>query len=400
MSDSNLILSFHKGDDLDYTPSFKPGILSRTQLQAAVAAKIITASRKIQDTQFQPASLDLRLGAKAWRVKSSFLTGKKETVETKIKSLAMHEIDLTNKGAVLEKGCVYIAELMESLDLPKDITAFANPKSSTGRLDVFTRVIADYSDIFEFAPPKYRGKLYLEISPRSFTILVRQGSRLSQLRLRAGDNTSKMDETKRTQLITQLTPIYGKHAASKATDGGVPLSINLTGDLSNDKLVGWQARENVGLIDVDGVGRYRAAGFWERITADDLIDGGLVLNPNRFYILASHEYVAIPSDYAAEMTAYDTRIGEFRAHYAGFFDPGFGMPELGADKTRAVLEVRSHDVPFFIEKGQTACRLVYDYLSAPPDVTYGDTGSNYQGQGLRLSKHFQTPTAKTAEAKP
>lgn len=371
--------------------SYPPGILSHPQLENALATGIIKTETPVTASQLQPASLDLRLGAKAWRVQSSFLPGTAKTAQEKINALAMHQIDLT-EGAVLEKGCVYIAELMESLDLPDGITAITNPKSSTGRLDIFTRMIADYGDAFEIAPAKYRGKLYLEISPRSFSILVRTGSRLSQLRLRAGSQT--MDATKRTQLITHLTQIYGK----AATGEGVALSVNLTGD-GADNLVGWRARKNAGLIDVDGVGKYRAGEFWERITSDDLIGGGLVLHPDEFYILASHEYVTIPKDYAAEMIAYDTRIGEFRAHYAGFFDPGFGMAELGAGKTRAVLELRSHDVPFLIEEGQTTCRLVYEALSHVPKTLYGDKGatSHYQAQGLKLAKHFQTPTS---EAKP
>ena len=372
------------------SPCFTAGILAHPQIQQAVDTGIIATPTPLGETQIQPASLDVRLGAKAWRVRASFLPGKTTSMTEKIKTLAMHQIDLRD-GAVLEKGCVYIAELMESLNLPADLTAHANPKSSTGRLDIFTRMIADYGTAFEIAPPSYRGKIYLEISPRSFSILVRQGSRLSQLRLRAG--TGEMNDSSRADLTRQLTPIYGATAAQQATSNGVALSVNLTGS----QLVGWRARKNAALIDIDAVARYRAEEFWEKVTSADLTGGGLVLHPDEFYILASHEYVTIPKAYAAEMIAYDTSIGEFRAHYAGFFDPGFGMAELGAGKTRAVLEVRSHDVPFLIEEGQTTCRLVYAALSHVPATLYGGggTGSHYQAQGLRLAKHFLPPADQT-----
>ena len=371
---------------------FKAGILSRPQLQAAIKAGIITASKPIEDLQVQPASLDLRLGATAWRVRASFLPGTDASLAQKIDRLAMHRIDLRD-GAVLEKGCVYIAELMEALDLPDSITAITNPKSSTGRLDIFTRMITDKGDAFEIARPGYKGAMYAEISPRSFSILARQGSRLSQLRLRAGGGDKSA--TASSDLTQALTPIYGKQQAAVASGDGVALGVHLQGGMQPNMpdLVGWRARKNAGLIDIDGRGKYRAAEFWEAVTTADLIDGGLVLHPDEFYILASHEYVTIPKSAAAEMTAYDTRIGEFRAHYAGFFDPGFGMAELAAGETRAVLEVRSHDVPFLIEEGQTVCRVVYEMLSADPEILYGESGSHYQAQGLKLSKHFKEPTA-------
>ena len=375
-------------------PNFADGILSMPQLKKAFEAGIISADAPLIEGQLQPASLDLRLGAKAWRVQASFLPGAKNRVEDKLKVLSMHEIDLRG-GAVLEKGCVYIAEIMEGLNLPENITALANPKSSTGRLDVFTRLIVDGADEFEFVREGYCGPLYAEISPRTFSILARQGSRLSQLRLRVGDARLSDDATSALQQAIGLT--HGAGIIDHQIRDGVPLSVDLSGvahPLMPD-LVGWRARKSVGLIDVDKVGAYEVAAFWEKITRSNLSGGGLVLNPDEFYILASREYVTVPAEYAAEMTAYDTRIGEFRAHYAGFFDPGFGVAALGAGETRAVLEVRSHDVPFLVEEGQTMCRLVYAPLSQVPDTLYGATGggSHYQAQGLKLSKHFKAPEA-------
>ena len=375
-------------------PNFADGILSMPQLKKAFAAGIISADAPLLEGQLQPASLDLRLGAKAWRVQASFLPGAGNRVKDKLNALSMHEIDLSG-GAVLEKGCVYIAEIMEGLNLPDNITALANPKSSTGRLDVFTRLIVDGADEFETAPPGYCGRLYAEISPRTFSILARQGSRLSQLRLRAGAARLSDDATSALQQAIGLT--HGAGIIDHQIRDGVPLSVDLSGvahPLMPD-LVGWRARKSVGLIDVDKVGAYEVAAFWEKITRSNLSAGGLVLNPDEFYILASREYVTVPAEYAAEMTAYDTRIGEFRAHYAGFFDPGFGVAALGAGETRAVLEVRSHDVPFLVEEGQTMCRLVYAPLSQVPDTLYGATGggSHYQAQGLKLSKHFKAPEA-------
>jgi dCTP deaminase len=377
----------------DTSLSYSPGILSLPQLEDAFANGILVSTVPLADGQIQPASLDLRLGAKAWRVQASFLPGADHKVTDKLADLAMHEIDLTN-GAVLEKGCVYIAELMEQVHLPDGLTAIANPKSSTGRLDVFTRMIADYADEFEMAPAGYSGALYAEISPRTFSVLVRQGSRLSQLRLRSG--VAQISDADMTTLQDKAGLTHGTGIVNHKIKDGIPLSVDLSGQANHlmPGLVGWRARKHAGLIDVDQVGVYPVSGFWEKVTSADLCAGGLVLNPDEFYILASQEYVTVPAEYAAEMTAYDTRIGEFRAHYAGFFDPGFGMPELGAGETRAVLEVRSHDVPFLIEEGQTVCRLVYEPLSVVPDALYGakGSGSHYQAQGLQLAKHFKPIT--------
>ena len=366
--------------------SVKDGILPESQLVAAFDKKQISAAEPLLDGQIQPASLDLRLGARAWRIQASFLPGRGQTVMDKIDKFSMYELDLT-QGAVLETGCVYIVELLESLALPETLSATANPKSSTGRLDVFTRLITDGAVEFEAVAAGYNGPLYAEISPRTFSVMVRKGSRLSQLRLRRGmqilDDAGHADLQERHQLVR-----FDDETIVSINDG-IGLSVNLVPQ-EKTGLVGWRARKHAGLIDVDKPATQPAARFWEAVTEADLFKGGLVLNPDEFYILASQEFVIVPADYAAEMRAYDTRVGEFRAHYAGFFDPGFGMAEIGATPTRAVLEVRSHDVPFLIEQGQTVCRLVYEPMSARPNQLYGaaGSGSNYQSQGLKLAKHF------------
>ena len=368
--------------DNQTSASAKDGILPESQLVAAFDKKQISAAEPLLDGQIQPASLDLRLGARAWRIQASFLPGRGQTVMDKINKFSMYKLDLT-QGAILETGCVYIVELLESLALPETLSATANPKSSTGRLDIFTRLITDGAREFETVADGYEGPLFAEISPRTFSVLVRPGSRLSQLRLRRGISAPS------DRVMESLQATVGLVHGIDHTDirDGVALSVNLDPDPKSG-VVGWRARKHAGLIDVDAPASQPVDAFWERVVAADLTAGGLVLNPDEFYILASREFVTVPKNHAAEMRAYDTRVGEFRAHYAGFFDPGFGMAELGAEGTRAVLEVRSHDVPFLIDQGQTVCRLVYEPMLAVPQTLYGTGGSNYQSQGLRLAKHF------------
>ena len=373
------------------------GILSSQEILDLISKKIINSEQKINNDIIQPASIDLRLGNKAWRVPASFLPGKGNKVSSRLKDLAMHEFSIID-GAVLECGCVYIVKLLESVSLTDDLSGIANPKSSTGRLDVFTRLIVDGAQEFEAVPAGYEGSLYLEISPRTFSVLVRTGSRLNQLRLKRGTSFTSDKEMEILQEHVGLVRNKDSLDLPDKIKNGVPLSVDLTGE---NGLVGFKARKHSMLIDVDKPNFYKRELFWEKITTEDLIhstnfskknngSGALILSPDAFYILASKEYVTVPSNYAAEMRAYDTKVGEFRAHYAGFFDPGFGLSELGASKTRAVLEVRSHDVPFLIEQGQTVCRLVYEPMSSIPKHLYGEVGSasNYQAQGLKLAKHF------------
>ena len=373
------------------------GVLSSQEILELINQNIITSENRIEKDLIQPASIDLRLGLKAWRVPASFLPGKHSKVSSRLKDLAMHEFSLLD-GAVLECGCVYIVKLLESVRLTENLTGIANPKSSTGRLDVFTRLIVDGSTEFEEIPAGYVGPLYAEISPRTFSVLVRTGSRLNQLRLRRGQPFTTDKEMEILQEHVGLVRNQDDFNLPDKIKNGVPLSVDLVGE---NGLIGYKARKHSMLIDIDSPNSYKRELFWEKITAEDLVyqkgnyqnknnQGSLILSPDAFYILASKEYVSVPSKYAAEMRAYDTKVGEFRAHYAGFFDPGFGLTVLGASKTKAVLEVRSHDVPFLIEQDQTVCRLVYEPMANVPSILYGEAGSsnNYQAQGLKLAKHF------------
>lgn len=358
------------------------GALPSQHLQWLIDEGKLLAEQPIQAGQLQPASLDLRLGDKAYRVRTSFLPGDTRTVRQCIDKLGMHEIDLSS-GAVLEKGCVYIVPLMESLDLPTNLAAAGNPKSSTGRLDVFTRLIVDYAREFDQVPQGYQGELFAEICPQTFSILVRPGSRLSQLRIRSG--VSFLDDSEHIQLHDTRSLVDAR-LESQHIKGGIPLTADVIGD-SNAGLIGYRAKRHAGVVDVDQVAACRIDDFWEPIYAHN--GQGLILDPGEFYILASREAVHVPVDHAAEMVAYDTLVGEFRVHYAGFFDPGFGAPEAGGKGSRAVLEVRSYEVPFLLEHGQYVGRLVYECLAELPERVYGaDLNSNYQSQGLKLSKHF------------
>jgi dCTP deaminase len=318
--------------------------------------------------QIQPASLDLRLGAMAYRVRASFLPGPGAAVDGKLKDLALHEIDLS-EGAVLEVGCVYLVPLLESLSLPPGLSAACNPKSSTGRLDVFTRVISDGCSAFDKIEQGYEGPLYAEICPQTFPVLVRTGSRLSQIRFREG------------------APDPALEFANDDADNVISLSVDLAGD-PDTGFVGYRAKRHTGVVDVDKPGALEVLDFWEPIHARG--ETQLILDPDQFYILASKEAVIVPPTQAAEMVPFNPLVGEFRVHYAGFFDPGFGYSEAGGEGSKAVLEVRSHKVPFILQDGQIIGQLIYEPLTATPDTIYGTgIGSHYQAQGLKLSKHFR-----------
>jgi dCTP deaminase len=369
------------------------GILPDRMIAALAEAGGIRPLYPFAPDQIQPASLDLRLGAIAYRVRASFLPGPGITVAQRIAELRLHEFSLAS-GAVLETGCVYIVPLIESLALPADIAAAANPKSSTGRLDVFTRVIADETRGFDRIAGGYHGPLYAEISPKTFPVLVREGSRLSQLRLRRGAATLGADALRALHASERLVD------RTEAVMGdGVAVSIDLlgtphqrSGGRSNghaNGIVGYRAKRHTAVIEVERRGAYEVADFWEPIASR--ADKSLILDPDEFYILASNEAVQVPPDYAAEMVPFDPLVGEFRVHYAGFFDPGFGYAGAGGTGARAVLEVRSREVPFILEHGQIVGRLVYEKMLARPDQLYGQgIGSNYQAQGLKLSKHFRS----------
>ena len=364
------------------------GVFSRQKIKAMARRKLILSRRAIDESQYQPASLDLRLGAEAFRVRASFLPGRGRSVKEHLDTLNPERVSLTGEGAVLEKGIVYIAPLMESLDLLPSLSGAANPKSSTGRLDIFTRLIVDRSESFDDVPLGYSGPLFAEISPRSFSVRVREGSKLNQIRFRSRNSKhmGHVDFTLRDE------EIRARHALSPLVDGeldvrdGLIMRVALSG--SPGQIVGYRAIKNGDVVDVDRPGGYSAAEFWEPIHAR--VDKRLILDPEEFYILASREKMQIPADLAAEMAPIDPAIGEFRVHYAGFFDPGFGCGADGRPAARAVLEVRSRDVPFLIEDGQPVGRLVFEKLADKADELYGATSvSNYQGQGLKLSKHFR-----------
>jgi dCTP deaminase len=289
-------------------------------------------------------------------VRASFLPGVARRVPERLKDVAMHELDLT-KGAVLEKGCVYIAEIQERLSLPGNVAARGNPKSSTGRVDVFVRLLSDHSKAFDDIESGYEGPLYIEIAPQTFSVLVRTGTRLNQLRLKRGEPVKLAIKN----VGVDLTP----------GEGGI---------------VGFRGRRHAGVVDLDREDGHDPRDFWEPL---ETRHGELLLDPGEFYILASKDDVEIPVLEAAEMTPIDPSVGEFRVHYAGFFDPGFGTEEAGAVGSKGVLEVRSHETPFLLEDGQIVARLVYEPLTARPERLYGEGGSHYQRQGLKLSKHFK-----------
>ncbi|ADZ71676.1 2'-deoxycytidine 5'-triphosphate deaminase [Polymorphum gilvum] len=364
------------------TTEMRPeGILPAHMIEDMFRNGAIRSETPLVDGQIQPASLDLRLGTKAYRVRASFLPGPGVTVADRLDALRLHTVDLAH-GAVLETGCVYIVPLQEVLDLPAIISATANPKSSTGRLDVFTRVITDDARAFDTVGAGYSGPLYAEISPLTFPILVRTGSRLSQIRFRIGNPLISDEDLQEIHAAQRLVD-----GGDERIGGGVQLSIDLKGS-GEGSLVGYRAKHHTAVIDVDLRAVHHPLDFWEPIHRRD--EASLILDPNEFYILVSREAVHVPPDFAAEMVPFDPLVGEFRVHYAGFFDPGFGHGQAGGTGSRAVLEVRSHDVPFLVEHGQTVGRLVYEHMAERPRRLYGEgIGSNYQGQALKLSKHFK-----------
>lgn len=353
------------------------GVLPDSEIRKLIDSGAISASPAIIPEQVQPASLDLRLGTTAYRLRASFLAGRGRRVTDRLADFRMHQMNLTD-GAVLERGCVYLVPLLERLALPAGLTAVANAKSSTGRLDLLTRLVADDGTEFDRLPDSYDGPLYAEICPRSFSVLVRPGMRLNQLRLRRGQ--AILSDAELAELNAR-EPLVGGEAL---IDQGLGFSVDLrpgSGDL-----VGYRARPHSGVIDLDRIGAYDAREFWDELRTTD---GRLILDPGAFYILVSRESVAIPADCAAEMAPYLAMVGEFRVHYAGFFDPGFGIGEAGQG-ARGVLEVRCHEAPFVLEHGQVVGRLVYERMAARPDRLYGaGIASNYQGQGLKLAKQFR-----------
>lgn len=354
------------------------GVLADHQIRDMIKAGSIAADLPIFPDQIQPASLDLRLGTTAYRVRASFLTGPQRTVTDRLSDFKMHEIDLT-QGAVLEKGCVYVVPVMERLSLPATMSAAASAKSSIGRLDLLTRVITDRGVEFDRVPAGYDGPLYVEICPQSFSVIAQNGQMLNQIIFRVGKTI--LTDAELADLHSRDPIVNGTASISD----GLGFSVDLGPETGT--LVGYRAKPHAGVIDLSKLGHYDPADFWEEVRTDK---GWIILDPGAFYILVSREAIAIPPDYAAEMAPYVAMVGEFRVHYAGFFDPGFGWAGAGGMGSRGVLEVRCHEAPFVLEHGQTVGRLVYERMSATPAALYGrEIKSNYQGQGLKLSKHFR-----------
>jgi dCTP deaminase len=378
------------GSRLDLPPGTE-GVLPSQLLRKAVDLGMVDAGDyKIPDPSIQPASLDLRLGEVAYRIRSSFLPDSRP-VEEKLKEFLVDELDLRRDGAVLETNRPYVVPLIEQLELPPDVKGKANPKSSTGRLDVFTRVITDQSFRFDEIEAGYRGKLYLEIVPLSFTVRVKEGLRLNQLRLSIG-RSRLTDEEIRALHAEHPVLFRGSQPLPDpqlAISDGLFLSLDLRGD--DQGRVGYRAKDFAPPLEMAREAAYEWGHYWDPVHHEE--GDRLVLAPEHFYLLLSEEAVRIPPDFAAEMTAYDPTSGELRTHYAGFFDPGFGYdPGERFLGSRAALEVRAHDVPFVIEHRQRVCRLSFERMIERPDVLYGESlGSAYQGQIDTLSKHFKQP---------
>jgi dCTP deaminase len=387
MSTSNQSqIAFENGPEQP-TESAQPrttGILPSQEITNLIARGNIIASPEINPDHIQPASLDLRLGDMAHRVRASFLPGPNSTVEAKIKELRMTRVDLT-AAPVFEKDCVYIVPLVEELNLPENISGKANPKSTTGRLDIFTRLITDYGTEFDRVPPGYKGKLYAEVVSRTFTVAIRAGMRLSQLRFVQG-NPRTSDSAIR-GLDREDPLVYDEDSPTKArVERGLRITVNLEG--AEAEIIAYKAKRFAPAIELDKINFYPTEEFWE--VRHQNASRNLILEPGDFYILASKEKVSVPPEFAAEMVPFDPSDGEFRIHYAGFFDPGFGHGSGDIKGTPAVLEVRAHEVPFLMEHGQLVGRLNYMPLLRRPDKIYGtNIGSSYQHQALTLSKQFR-----------
>jgi dCTP deaminase len=378
------------------------GILPSQRIKDMLASGDIKASQTdfpILDDQIQPASLDLRLGHFAYPVDTSFLPGQGVKVLDKMRALDERfedfKIDL-RAGAVLEKGRVYVIPLLESISLKSEVAAFANPKSSTGRLDILTRLIADEATHFDQVEEGYKGQLYVEVAPRSFSVVVKTGTRLNQLRFSRsrGKAPTPISSTDWEQLLGEGQIIdandQNKKTRISQKTGMLPFTVDLIGSGEDRALIGWRAKKHTRRIDLEQRG-YDPLDFWEPLYFHKT--SSLILDPDEFYILMTKEAIAVPPGYAAEMLPYDTRAGEFRVHYAGFFDPGFGWNALTkkAGSSRGVLEVRSHEVPFLLEHGQTVGWLRYERMAEAPDSLYGqEIASNYQGQSLKLAKQFRS----------
>jgi dCTP deaminase len=364
------------------------GVLPAQQLRDAVRSEWLRAGEwRIPPEAVQPASVDLRLGEHAWALRCSFLPDSESTVEEKVADIAFERIDLRD-GATLERDRPYLVPLIERLRLPAQVRAHANPKSSTGRLDVFTRVLTDRSHRFDEIAAGYEGGLYLEVVPRTFAIRVRTGLALNQVRLIRGD--ARLADAELLALHHDAPLLFYDQEPVAESElsiaDGLFLSLDVRGP--SDATVGYRAKKNSLPIDLARGASLRWQEYWEPVHPEP--GGRIVLEPEVFYLLLSAEGVSVPPCYAAEMLAYDPTAGELRTHYAGFFDPGFGYSADGDRRgARAALEVRARDVSFMVEHRQPVCKLAFERMAAEPDILYGEeAGSSYQHQRTMLSKHF------------
>jgi dCTP deaminase len=388
---STISLAETKTSSSEYIPKrYSTGIIPYQEIKKMLAEGEIKSASPIDEDQIQPASIDLRLGVYAYPVDTSFLPGQNMGVLQKLQQLDNQfenfKIDLQN-GAVLEKGRIYLIPLLETIHLKSDIAGFANPKSSTGRLDILTRLITDNGIAFDEVQRGYKGRLYIEVAPKTFSVVVKTGTRLNQLRF----SRSKAEEPTRITrdewqgLLDNGQIIAQSEKKLSEEKGMLRFTVDLRGEGVEGSVIGYRAKKHSGRIDLERRD-YDPLDFWEPIKFHK--NSSLILDPDEFYILMTKESVGVPPGYAAEMVPYDTRAGEFRVHYAGFFDPGFGWNSK-ASGSKAVLEVRSHEVPFLLEHGQTVGWLRYERMAAEPEKLYGkDSHSNYQGQGLKLAKQF------------
>jgi len=366
------------------------GVMPSQRLRDLISQGHISSERTFGRSQIQPASLDLRLGEYAHSLRCSFLPDD-QTVAEKLSRFEIGRVDLRD-GAILERNRPYLIPLLETVALPRDLSARANPKSSTGRLDIFTRVVTDYSHRFDDVAAGYKGDLWLEVVSRSFTVKVRTGLALNQLRVMRGTHIGLRDNGIREQHVrTPLLYEHGRAFTAKELPLGGGLFLSLALAEHDGSRVGWRAKKNSALLDLERVGVHDARDFWEPVRPER--GGGIILEPEEFYLLLSREAVRVPPDLACEMTAYDPTSGELRTHYAGFFDPGFGHRRTKPG-SRAALEVRAHDVPFMVEDGQRICKLVFEPMAETSDTLYGE-GSHYQFQEQTLSKHF-TPEPRAS----
>jgi dCTP deaminase len=373
-----------------YDQNGGPGILPWQEIRNLVRTGRIGASVEIPESQIQPASVDLRLGPIAYRVQASFLRGRSATLLTKVHELLHSTIDLTvPTPTVLEPGTVYIIPLLERLNLPDDVQGIANPKSTTGRLDIFTRLITECGDEFDHVPKGYSGELYVEVSSRTFPVRVKAGMKLNQLRFVRG-NSARLGSGNLRELAKEHCLLYDTAGSpvSEHIGDGVEITVDLEGDQQSG-IVAYKGKGSDRAVELDKVNYYRPADFWEAIPVPD--NGRIILQAGGFYLLASKKRVRVPLDHAAEMVAHDPSMGEFRVHYAGFFDPGFGYGANGEiPGTKAVLEVRAYEVPIVLEDDHLVGRLHYYRMAGVPDRVYGASiGSSYQQQGLALSKQFK-----------